>query len=172
MYGTLIEADSYHTERSNSAWAGTDDVKTAALVRASDYIDARYRYKLTSGAWICAFRGTRTGGRSQVAEWPRTGAVDSEGSTIPDTEVPAEVIRATYELALRELVEPGSLSPDYVPSAQVTQETIGPITVKYSDGTKCADDVPPNMPVVPLVDGILSGLLRPRSTLLPAVMVA
>lgn len=37
-----------------------------------------------------------------------------ECNAIPATEVPIEIIHATYEAALRELASPGSLSPDFV----------------------------------------------------------
>lgn len=162
MYGTLVEANTYHSARLNSGWDVADEVKTAALVRASDYIDGRYRYQSPGGSWLSMFRGTKTAGRSQISEWPRAGATDSEGFEIPDNEVPSEVLRATYELALREVISPGSLAPDFVPSSQVTQETVGPITVKYATEVPSQDGTPPNMPTIPLVDKILAPLLRNR----------
>jgi hypothetical protein len=43
MYGTLVDFRSYATARGDNApTAATDDVATAALVRASDYIRTRY----------------------------------------------------------------------------------------------------------------------------------
>lgn len=44
MYGTLEDAATYHADRGNAAWAAaaTDALRTAALVRASDYIRFRY----------------------------------------------------------------------------------------------------------------------------------
>lgn len=43
-YGTLEGAATYHSDRGNTAWAAaaTDALRTAALVRASDYIKYRY----------------------------------------------------------------------------------------------------------------------------------
>ncbi len=161
MYGTLADANQYHADRGNTAWAGTDTAKTAALIRASDYIDGRYRYQTAGGCWRSMFRGTKTDGRGQEREWPRTGATDSDGNAIPDNEVPVEVERATYEAALRELTEPGSLSPDYVAAGQVTRETVGPITVQYASG-QSDGAMPPNRPVVTVVDDILAGLICDR----------
>lgn len=161
MYGTLSDANQYHADRGNAAWAGTDESKTAALIRASDYIDGRYRYQAAGGCWRSMFRGTKTGGRAQEREWPRTGATDSDGNAIPDNEVPVEVERATYEAALRELTEPGSLSPDFVASGQVTRETVGPITVQYAAG-QAEGAMTPNRPVVTAVDDILTGLICDR----------
>jgi hypothetical protein len=43
-YGSLEGAATYHSDRGNAAWAAaaTDALRTAALVRASDYIKYRY----------------------------------------------------------------------------------------------------------------------------------
>ncbi|KAG1535604.1 hypothetical protein G6F50_015265 [Rhizopus delemar] len=93
MYGTLEGADLYHQARGNAAWAaGTDDARTGALVRATDYIDGRYRVLLASGRWASMFPGVRTAGRGQPNEWPRTGAVDYDGDPIQPDEVPDEPV--------------------------------------------------------------------------------
>lgn len=169
-YGAVVDADSYHTARGNAAWAGDDTAKTAALVRATDYIDGRYRWRLKSGRWQSMFPGERTAGRSQPLEWPRTGATDYEGNEIADDEVPVEVEHATYEAALRELVTPGILSPDYTPSAQVTKEKVGPVEVQYAEA-KSGDNATPNRPVIPAIDEIIAPVVR-RPYELPAVTVA
>lgn len=159
MYGTLIGAGEYHAARGNAAWAAASEPdRTAALVRASDYVDARYRVKLRSGRWVSMFRGSRAGGRAQGVEWPRTGATDYEGNAIAEDVIPAEVLNATYEAALRELASPGSLSPDFVPSSQVTKEKVGPIEVTYADGTSTAG-TSPNRPVIPMIDEIIAPLI-------------
>ncbi|RZZ90601.1 DnaT-like ssDNA-binding protein [Pseudoxanthomonas winnipegensis] len=169
MYGTLQGADAYHLARGNAAWAaGAEAARTAALVRATDYIDGRYRYQLPSGIWQSMFTGVRTDGRAQPNEFPRTGAVDYDGNALPSDEVPVEVVNATYEAALRELTAPGSLSPDFVSSEQVTREKVGPIEVSY--GSSTAAGAPPNRPVIPAIDEILAPLLR-RPASLPAVLV-
>lgn len=158
IYGTVSDADAYHLARGNTAWTGDNAVKTAALQRATDYIDGRYRRMTGGGCWVSMFRGKRTDGRSQDLEWPRTGATDSEGNEIPDDEVPTEVEEATYEAALRELVDPGSLSPAFVASQQVTREKVGPVEVAYADA-QASGAMPPNRPVVPAIDDILAGLI-------------
>lgn len=48
-YGTLIGANTYHTDRGNAAWSGTDTVKNQALVRATDYIRNNYVARFMSG---------------------------------------------------------------------------------------------------------------------------
>lgn len=169
MYGTLEGADAYHQARGNTAWAiGPDDARKAALVRATDYIDGRYRVMMATGRWVSMFPGVRTAGRGQANEWPRTGARDNDGNALPVDQVPVEVERATYEAALRELASPGSLSPDFVASEAVTKEKVGPIEVTYAEAA--TGDQPPNRPAIPLIDGILGPLLRTPS-LMPAVMV-
>lgn len=169
IYGTRAKADAYHLERGNSAWAGTDAAKDSALVRGTDYIDGRYRWRLTSGRWQSMFPGERTAGRTQAREWPRTGAEDYDGNEIPDDETPIEAEHATYEAALRELVEPGSLSPDYVPSGQVIREKVGPIEVGYS-APQVTDNMLPNRPIIPMIDEIIAPIvMRPHEY--PAVLV-
>jgi len=169
MYGTLEGADTYHQTRGNAAWGnGEAGARTAALIRATDYIDGRYRILLRSGRWASMFPGVRTAGRGQPNEWPRTRAIDNEGAPIPADEVPVEVVQASYEAALRELANPGSLSPDYVASEAVSKEKVGPIEVTYLEAS--AGDQPPNRPAIPVIDGILGPLLRtPAQT--PAVRV-
>lgn len=177
-YGTLAAALSYHSDRGNAAWgASTDQLRTAALVRASVWLDGRYRAR---------FPGVRTGGRAQVLEWPRMPATgtqlygqgrdpwseadedglyastvfDVDGNAISTDAVPAEIETATYEAALRELTSPGSLSPDYVASQRVVSESIGALSVDYADGSGTENDV---RPCVTVVDDILSSLIRPAT---------
>lgn len=155
-YGTSGGADAYHSARGNTSWAAlTEAQKTAALVRGSDYVDQKYRAQ---------FSGTKTGGRTQEREWPRTGATDASCQPIPDDDVPDEIIRAAYEAALRESQSAGSLSPDFVASQFVTKEKVDVIEVTYSDKLLSAEGATPNRPVVPVIDEILAGLLKPIRT--------
>lgn len=156
-YGTLADANAHHAARGRTLWAAASEpLREAALVRGSDYIDQRYRRK--SGiCTIPVFPGTKTGGRAQEREWPRESAVDTDGNEVPSDEVPIEVEVASYEAAYRELLEPGSLSPDYVPSQVVVKEKVGPIDVTYSDPSATNDA--PNRPVVVMIDEILAPIL-------------
>ena len=158
IYGTRADADAYHLARGNTGWTGTNDAKDAALQRATDYIDGRYRYMTAGGCWKSMFRGTKTGGLAQELEWPRTGATDSEGNEIPDDEVPLKVEYATYEAALLELANPGSLSPIYVAARQVLRQKVGPIERTFAE-PKEGDAMPPNRPMVPLIDDLLASLI-------------
>ena len=147
FYGTVSEADTYHSERGNTAWAAADaSAKEAALLRASEYVDGQYRN---------SFSGYRTQGRDQVREWPREWAYVWEKwdwELIPDDEVPREIKRATYEAALRELDEPGFLTPDVVPGNTRRSVSVeGAVSVTYwSDRQK---------PIVEKIDMVLAPLI-------------
>ncbi|MFJ4587897.1 DnaT-like ssDNA-binding protein [Pseudomonas moraviensis] len=169
FYGTVAAADAYHAARANAAWTGDDVAKQAALIRASVYIDGRYRKLLASGVWQSLFPGVKTEGRGQAREWPRTGAEDYEGHAIPSDQVPVEVEQATYEAALRELVEPGSLSPDFVAASTVKRQKVGPIDEEFSVAAG-ADGAASVRPVISIIDEMIAPVLVARYTL-PAAFV-
>lgn len=165
MYGTLSDANDYHSTRGNAAWTGADPDKTAALERATDYIDKMFRVRLTSGRWASQFVGDKST-PGDINEWPRDDVVDYDGVERTDGDIPLEIEYATYEAALRELASPGSLMPDFTLTSEqgpVTQETVGPVTVKYADLTQNMEGYesrPPNMPVIPAVERWVAPLLR------------
>lgn len=159
FYGTVAAADAYHAARANSAWAGTEQAKQAALIRASAYIDGKYQQQNSCGRWESMFSGAKTGGRAQELQWPRTGATDNEGAAIPPTEVPAEIERATYEAALREIVAPGSLSPDYVASEAIKRQKVDVLEIEYQAAATAEGGVP-TRPVLTVVDELVAPLLR------------
>lgn len=140
IYGTIAGADTYHAARGNVIWASYDDEdKTAALLRASEYIDATY------GA---LFAGLKVGGRSQVRQWPRSGAYDIDGNSIAINEIPTEAERATYEAALREAAAPGSLSVDFVGADVIKQASVeGAVSVTFG-GNGTIEDAQVSMPIV------------------------
>lgn len=145
-YGTIAGADAYHSARLNAGWTGDDTAKTAALIRASSWIDATYGAR---------FDGIRSGGREQLLAWPRTNARDGSGEAISSDAVPIEVERAVYEAALRELTTPGSLSPDIIPGSIKKKVRVeGAVEVEYAAGR--AKDM---MPILAAVDGLLASLL-------------
>lgn len=145
-YATLAETDTYHSDRGNTAWAGTDALKEAALRRAVTWLDSTY---------LVRFPGYRTDDRDQNLEWPRTNAYDIAGELLAVSEIPIEIKRAQMEAALRELVVPGSLSPDFVAAGAVKSESVGPISQEFfaSGGSSSV------LPVIHIVDGILAGLI-------------
>ncbi|TEB83700.1 DnaT-like ssDNA-binding protein [Pseudomonas aeruginosa] len=165
-YGTVAGADAYHQARGNAAWAAAAEAdKEAALARASAYIDGLGTQQPVSGC-VLVFPGKKAGGRAQALQWPRAGAVDRDGGPIPADEVPREVEQATYEAALRELLKPGSLNPDYVATTAVKRAKVGPLETEFFGPTD--GDEQPNKPFV----GIINDLLVPIMVLrcpMPAV---
>ena len=113
-YVSVAVANAYHAAMGNTGWTGTDAAKEIALRRAAQYIDNRYR-----------FRGERKTS-TQALEWPRVGY--ELGWRVEGWPVKA-LADATCEAALRALT--ATLQTD-VAGDQITEETVGPITVKYA----------------------------------------
>jgi hypothetical protein len=150
FYGTLAGALAYHDARGNAAWAASPDpLRTAALIRATTFIDG-YRGR---------FSGYKAGLREQALEWPRIGASDAMGWAIPDDAIPIEIEQATYEAALRELAKPGALSPDLTPAIRMKRVKAGTVETEteYAGGGFNAATA------FSVIESILSGLLGARS---------
>lgn len=146
-YASLVEAAAYHSARGNSTWTGTDALKEAALIRATQWIDGRY-----GDQWP----GTRRHLREQALDWPRVDAYDRDGTYVDVDTIPPEVLNATCEAALRELVTPGSLSPDVTPgTAKVLTEVKG---IKWTP-LRAAAGVQDMTITITAVDRILSPLI-------------
>ncbi len=125
-------ADSYHTARGNAAWAGDDAVKEAAIIRASAYLTGSY-----------SWQGYKVNARAQRMAWPRTGVYDGDGYSVPSNAVPDEIEQACTEIALRELITPGAMTPDYTPMDRVKSEKVDVIAVEYDLSAEGADSARP-----------------------------
>jgi hypothetical protein len=172
-YLSVEDANAYHAARGNAAWtAEGDNNPEAALRRATAYLDGRYRNR---------WRGWRTHGRAQALEWPRQyvyayGPNDDDiygyardfayGAPYSDTaiasnEIPRELKDAVAEAALREIIEPGILTPDITLTGRVKSETVGPISTTYADvpyGSAAS------RPIITMIDDLLANLLRPSGS--------
>ena len=160
-YGTNEAFTAYATAAGYVIPEGTTDAQTSA---------ARQRGALVIDRYESRFGGVRTEGFSQERAWPRTGAETSWGQAIPAGEVPAAVISASYEAALLELTNPGSLSPVVTGSSTVKREKVGQLEVEYasSSSASAADLIVMATPVVTAIEGLLwPFLLR----VLPGVLV-
>ena len=146
-YGDLADALAYHAARGHAAWASaTEEQRLAALVRASQALDALYGARYP-GVVASA---------SQALLWPRKDVI-WRGLLVADDVVPAPITRASYELALRELVRPDSVLPDVTPgSVKKSVAVSGAVSVTYAVGADPAKDM---LPIFGLVDGILADLL-------------
>jgi hypothetical protein len=141
-YASVAEADAYHTLRGNTAWTGADEVKEAALIRATSYITGEY-----SSRWP-GYRSSAT----QALDWPRSEALDSDGYY--QSGVPVAVKVATIEAALLELVTAGTLTESQDRGGAIVREKVGPIETEYSDNA-------PTGTVYPTIKLALSRLVQP-----------
>lgn len=123
-FASVAFANTYHTNRGNALWTGTDAVKEAALRKATDYIQAKYHDR-----WD-GFRMTD----SQALDWPRDYVVRSSALTgtvyWPNNAVPNDVALATCILALKSLSE--ELMPDI--DRSTIREKVDVIEVEYDRG--------------------------------------
>lgn len=125
-YISVADADTYHSIRSNTAWAAlTTANKEAYLRRATEYMTQAYRLR-----WAGARKTT-----TQALDWPRSFVplLDSLSgymtypAYVADDVVPAEVQRACAELALTSSTD--TLAPKL--ERATISETVGPISVDY-----------------------------------------
>lgn len=146
-YGTIAGFQTYHIARGREAVvdAFDDDEIEAAKLIASEWLDANYRR---------VFPGLKTGGRDQLREWPRQGAIDIYGYPIPYAVIPTEVENATYEAALIELQESGSLTKSYTPSQYKRVSVDGAVAVEYASFASARDAQTQHK----IIDDILSPL--------------
>ncbi len=121
-YGTVDGYRVYCIARNSLNSNESDDKILAALLVASEWIDASYRN---------SFPGLKVGLREQEREWPRTGATDIYGYAISENSVPTEVENATYEATHREIENRGSLSIDYTPAKYKSASVQGAVSVEY-----------------------------------------
>lgn len=157
IYGSIAGADAYALSIGNTAWGAlTTDAKQAALVRGSMYIDG-YNKRFIDANYNCwwQFIGGKTGGWAQEREWPRHGIAG-----LPDSVIPSQIEYATYEAAIREGTNPGSLSPDIDRTQLVKREKVDVLEVTYA----VSDDAGTGnlLPVIPAIDSLLAAFLVRR----------
>ena len=123
-------ANTYHTDRGQTAWLFSDvdgavaitlGQKQAAIIRATDHIDRVFGN---------VFKG-RKSTDAQGLQWPRSGAYGPSGYTLQD--VPAALQRATAEYALRALLY-GVLTPDPPPKGPRQDFSQGSSLPVYGEG--------------------------------------
>ena len=125
-YASVVEADSYVTDyiRNSSTWTSLSSAnKQKYLVEASQSVDLIFHSR-----WL----GYRLD-QNQGLAWPRVAGYDKDGYSVASDEVPANVKRATAEMAWRHLNDTG-------PST-TTGDSTGIIPDISSPGTIAETDV-------------------------------
>lgn len=149
-YVSVSDCEAYCTAKGLVFASGSTTDKETALRRATDAIDAIYRSR---------FPGVRRKYRNQAKEWPRLGAADASGYPVPYDAVPVEIKNATCEAAVRELAEAGTMAPDLDRGGAIRRIKAGSVEVEYGANASAGS-------VFTVIDGLLSGLLRPASVYL------
>lgn len=123
-YITVAYADTYHSNRGNTAWATlTTTVKEQLLIKSTDYIEQVYRLR-----WL-GYRHTE----EQALSYPRDEVPRrdftflNQFSFYPNDVVPNEIKSACAELALKANNE--ALAPDIARIAK--REKVASLEVEY-----------------------------------------
>lgn len=152
FYGNASDFITYLTKRGREVsddWS-KEDINAALLV-ASEWLDSQYE-----DSWI-GYKVTF----EQERSWPRQNAVVA---TYPyhvysNTDIPVQVVQATYEAAQRELTKNGSLLVDYKPTQYQSVSIYNAVTVEYKDSVSSAGDVQTQIPVI---QNLMSILIDPN----------
>lgn len=156
-YVSRAACTTYHADRANAEWAAaTDAAKDAALIRATELLDASYSWKgeIASDA--------------QALRWPRYGVIDRDGREIAASVVPTQIQKAINELALLALAGSlvgGSASNTSTATGAVKRVKAGSVEVEYRGDAPAAPPVGasnmlPNG-AAELIDRLLAGLFNP-----------
>lgn len=153
-YISVADADTYHSNRGNTAWASLlTAVKEQSLRKATDYMGQTYRLR---------YKGTRTSG-TQALDFPRqfVEREDYQYATLngaqmiggyfyyPADEVPNEIKYACAELALR--ASSTTLNDDLTQG--VVREKVDVLEVEY-------DKYSSQKPRYPMIDGLIAPFLE------------
>lgn len=122
-YDSLANVDAYHAKRGRTDWAAlSSTLREQAIVRATDYIDARFARR---------FRGERVLD-GQALAWPRYLAYDNDGFLLTGSNaVPRQIKRAVAEYALIS-ARRGELAP--LPPAPTGTQAVATGTVTAATG--------------------------------------
>lgn len=144
-YADVATVDAYHLERGNATWTGTDAAKEAAILRAMTFLDSMNWHGYAANA-------------GQSLEWPRTCMEDRNGRAIDSNVIPAPVVHALAELALRELASPGATLPDGGLSDGISGiEVAGAVKMQFAAKADARPDYR-------IVRALLKGLIHPAGS--------
>lgn len=147
----VAEADTYHSDRGNTAWAGfSTGTKQSLLIKATDYLQNQAMFP-----WRGQIKTA-----TQALCWPRTGVVEQYGLAVSDLSVPLKVRQATAILALA--ANTTNLLPVVQPPASgVKRQKIDVLETEYFEGgTTGGTDSATLVPQVTEALGLVRTLLR------------
>jgi len=141
-YISLADANTYHSDRANTAWASaTEAARNAALIKSAQWLDGKYRDR-----WI-GFKADE----DQSLCWPRYEAYDEDGYYIDSDAVPTRITYAQAEAALA-IIDGTDLTPTLDRGGKVRREKVGPIETEYFDGA-------PSRTVLTVVSDLVRGYI-------------
>jgi hypothetical protein len=144
---SYVGTDDFETYCENAGYTIPSGDEESALIRATLALDAAYRTN---------YPGYRTLGRMQGLDWPRTAAYDYEGYVIDTKTIPREIIKATCEMAIREIATPGIMQPDLKRGGFIRSMRAGSVEITYGGSN--------NRTIFTIIDGIMSSLLGSMSS--------
>lgn len=137
-YVAVADCDTYHSDRGNAAWTGSDAVKQAALIKATDYVEQTF--------------GERWQGKQndvpQALKWPRYSVI-VDGIYLDSDEIPQRLKDAVCVLALEALT--ADLNPALARGGAIQSEKVDVIETVYMSGASART-------VRPAVEGLLAPL--------------
>lgn len=117
-YATIQEADEYWAER-DSAWGeASEESRSAALVKATEWIDTEF-------SWIGQVESY-----TQALSWPRIRAIDAEGRCREG--IPQELKNAVSWLAFQALSS--ELDPALDRGGDIRSVQAGSVAIEWSPG--------------------------------------
>ena len=121
-YCGLDFAASWLADRGHSDWPSDDGsvpARTAALIKAADYLNGLRWYGRKAAAPV-----------PRVMAWPRVGARDSGGDSIPENVVPYAV-RAANAMLARLVFTGVDLQPVLERGGKIQSESVGSLSTSY-----------------------------------------
>lgn len=141
-YDSVANVRQYATNRGVTLPVSEDAV-AAMIIKSMDYIEAK----------ACEFMGTITYA-DQSLQWPRTD-VEINCLAFPINAIPKQLTGALSQLVMA--IHAGvDIMPNVSADDYIIEDTVGPITTKYSDRAKIG--VGDLQPTLPAVDALLSAL--------------
>lgn len=146
--------DTYLASRGKTLWTGDDTLKEQAIVRATAYLSEAFDWE---GYRV---KNRQATGGAQALAWPRHEVFDREKVYVSSNEIPVEVQKATAELALYELLNPGALDPTFQASTVIKNVKVGPVGIQFENQNTSASGI---RPMILRVSDLVGQFLKTRA---------